>query len=299
MKPIALASAALLSACSTLAAQGSAARDSAQCRALVEVPPRDSLTDTIGVAIVAFDSAQVLSAEYRGMFAQVIRAALRVPPLSLRVYMLAAPDGHPSSSSEPVIVVPTVWGVYRLTAWRDGHATRTRVVGGARNSRFDDAFLAALRVLSDSSALPPFPASLGSKSLELRLEVESMPRTAEERLVAKSLSRVAPTEPLFLTRVPVIGRGTPPAPLPGNRAPRYPEAGRRLSVDGKTTLKFIVDASGRADLSSIQVLEATAADFARAALEVMPSYRFTPLQVGQCGVASIVQLPFEFNIRYD
>ena len=79
--------------------------------------------------------------------------------------------------------------------------------------------------------------------------------------------------------------------------PRYPENARRANVEGKVRLRFVVNADGQGDGASIQVEEATALDFATTVLAAFPSVRFSPMELQGCPLASIVEMPFEFQLR--
>ena len=133
------------------------------------------------------------------------------------------------------------------------------------------------------------------KSIELRLSV---------RLITASMTRPgevkvpdAPLEPLFAMRVPEYGFPSSVVRAdPGNPRPRYPGLARMAKADGSVVAEYIVTADGGADIRSLQFLTATALPFVDAVLEVLPQYRYIPLAISGCPVASLVRMPFTFEI---
>ena len=47
------------------------------------------------------------------------------------------------------------------------------------------------------------------------------------------------------------------SPYPGNAAPRYPDMLRSANVEGEVLAQFVVDTTGRADMSTFKVLKST------------------------------------------
>lgn len=270
------------------------AKDSAQCRALM-LSIRDSIVDTIGVSVTPFDPSVALSAEYRDGLTQLLAQMLRVPnPLPVGVYAgKRLGDIQPDRDSGSI--VPTIYGAYRMTVLRDGHAAATRVVGGARVQAFDQAVLTALRALSDSTMLPPFPKSAeGIDSIDLRLTIRPMDAWTYHS-VADFIPLDMP-QPLFAMRVPSLGRGQQVKASGGNHSPPYPAVAMARRIEGRTVFQFVVDADGVPDMSSIQVLEATIPEFVTSVLTALPRYRFRPLEVKGCHLASLVEQPFLFSM---
>jgi len=88
----------------------------------------------------------------------------------------------------------------------------------------------------------------------------------------------------------------PATPVPNNRAPRYPAELRSANIEGEVLAQFIVDESGRADSSSLQVVRSTNEGFANAVRSSVSSFRFSPALVGGRPVKQLVQMPFQFNL---
>jgi hypothetical protein len=65
-----------------------------------------------------------------------------------------------------------------------------------------------------------------------------------------------------------------PKPLPGNPAPRYPDAVRANGTEGYVLLTFSTDARGVPDTTTINVIESTSDQFTNAIRRVLPNWRF-------------------------
>jgi hypothetical protein len=271
--------------------------DAARCRTVLTRATKDSVSVRIGLSITPFDTTAVISADYRALFVQALRQALTLPrPLPLELYGFYTPTNDQGRVNGSSTVVPTIAGSYRATLKRDGHFTNTRVVGGARTRAFDDALLAAVRAVGDSQSAPPLPEDFKSAdSVDVRISVRlpDIPRSPG----AIGLPPALPYDPLFIIRVPSFGFPSQTSrPLPNNPAPLFPFDARRAHLDGRVIAEFVVDASGTPDLSSVQIVQATAVPFVAAVLDVLPQHRFSPLAIDGCPVASIVMQPFEFHI---
>ena len=270
--------------------------DSARCRALLNGPTHDSMTVRVGMAVTSFDTNSVVSPTYRGLFIQAMRQELKVPrPLPTDFYAFYTPRDARGGVIGSTTLVPGVAGDYRATLKRDGHISNARVVGGARTKAFDDAILAAIRAVGDSQAAPPFAEDTKADTVELRLSVRIDNFPAVARAPGQYVD--PPFEPLFAMRVGALG--FPSAMVradPKNPNPRYPGLARMARADGQIVAEYIVTADGRADLRSLQFLNATAIQFVDAVLEVLPNYRYTPLAIFGCPVATLVRVPFTFEI---
>ncbi len=79
--------------------------------------------------------------------------------------------------------------------------------------------------------------------------------------------------------------------------PQYPEVLRQSRVPGMVRVRFVVGTDGRADLSTLQVLDASHPAFAESVRRVLPRLRFTPARVGRRAVRQVVEIPFGFELR--
>jgi protein TonB len=85
-------------------------------------------------------------------------------------------------------------------------------------------------------------------------------------------------------------------PYPNNTAPHYPDMLRSANVEGEVVAQFVVDTTGRADMSKFQVLKSTHDLFTNAVKSALPQMKFYPAEVGGKKVRQLVQMPFQFNL---
>lgn len=88
----------------------------------------------------------------------------------------------------------------------------------------------------------------------------------------------------------------PAMALPGNARPRYPAVLEQARASGAVIVQFVVDTSGRVDLSTLRILEASNDLFAASVREVLPGWRFRPASAGGRTVKQLVQLPLLFRM---
>lgn len=81
-----------------------------------------------------------------------------------------------------------------------------------------------------------------------------------------------------------------------DRAPAYPETLRAAGITGTVRVRFVVDTAGRAELSSVRVIESSHELFARAVLAALRQARFTPGEVAGHRVRTLVERSYRFDI---
>ena len=86
-------------------------------------------------------------------------------------------------------------------------------------------------------------------------------------------------------------------PDPRNAPPRYPDMLRSANVEGEVLAQFVVDTTGRADMSSFKVLKSTHDLFVQSVKSVLPNMKFYPAEVGGRKVKQLVQMPFQFSLN--
>ncbi|MGH7623665.1 MAG: energy transducer TonB [Gemmatimonadaceae bacterium] len=86
------------------------------------------------------------------------------------------------------------------------------------------------------------------------------------------------------------------SPYPGNPAPRYPDMLRSANVEGEVLAQFVVDTTGKADMSQFKVLKSTHDLFTNAVKASLPNMKFYPAEVGGRKVRQLVQMPFQFSL---
>ena len=97
-------------------------------------------------------------------------------------------------------------------------------------------------------------------------------------------------QPLFEFQVekPALARD-------GNASPHYPGMLESAKVEGEVLVQFVVDTSGRAEMSSFKVLKTTNELFAQEVRRVLPYWRFFSAEAGGHKVKQFVQQPFRFQ----
>jgi protein TonB len=86
------------------------------------------------------------------------------------------------------------------------------------------------------------------------------------------------------------------APQPNQPAPRYPDMLRSANVEGEVLAQFVVDTTGKADMSQFKVLKSTHDLFTNAVKASLPNMKFFPAEVGGKKVRQLVQMPFQFSL---
>ena len=88
-----------------------------------------------------------------------------------------------------------------------------------------------------------------------------------------------------------------PVAVAGNAPqPQYPDMLRSGGIEGEVLAQFVVDTSGRAEMSTFKVLKTTNDLFSVAVKNVLPRYRFIPAEAGGRKVKQVVQQPFQFSL---
>lgn len=88
----------------------------------------------------------------------------------------------------------------------------------------------------------------------------------------------------------------PVSQAPNSAQPAYPDLLRSAGIEGDVLATFVVDTTGRADVSTFKVLRATHQQFEKAVRDALPRMRFIPAEVGGRKVRQLVQQPFAFAI---
>ena len=87
------------------------------------------------------------------------------------------------------------------------------------------------------------------------------------------------------------------APVPGNRAPDYPPMLRTAGVEGEVFVRFIVDAEGRVERPSVEIVRTTHTLFAEAVRRWLPATSYAPAEFGGAKVRQLVEQRIEFRLQ--
>lgn len=76
--------------------------------------------------------------------------------------------------------------------------------------------------------------------------------------------------------------------------PSYPDILRQSGIEGEVLAQFVVDTTGRAEMSSFKVLKTSHDLFSTAVKTAVSRMKFIPAEVGNRKVRQLVQQPFSF-----
>jgi protein TonB len=83
---------------------------------------------------------------------------------------------------------------------------------------------------------------------------------------------------------------------PGSPQPRYPDMLKSANVEGEVLAQFVVDTTGRAEMSTFKVLKSSHELFTQSVRNVLGNMRFYPAEIGGRKVKQMVQQPFTFAL---
>lgn len=89
----------------------------------------------------------------------------------------------------------------------------------------------------------------------------------------------------------------PAAVIPGIGTPVYPELLKSAGIEGKVLVAFVVDTTGRADMTTLKVMQSDNKLFTDAVRAALPRMRFLPAEVGGKKVKQFAQMPFVFSVK--
>ncbi len=102
----------------------------------------------------------------------------------------------------------------------------------------------------------------------------------------------APDQPYFDFQVE-----KPVVMAPGAQGPAYPDMLRSAGIEGSVLAQFVVDTTGRADMSTFKALKSDNDLFTTAVRNALQRMRFLPAEVGGRKVKQLVQQPFQFSLN--
>jgi TonB family protein len=82
----------------------------------------------------------------------------------------------------------------------------------------------------------------------------------------------------------------------GSAAPAYPPELMKEGKEGGVFIRFVVDSTGRADSSTIEIVRASHPLFAQSVRQAVPQMMFSPASMGGRHVRQAVEQNFEFRI---
>lgn len=83
---------------------------------------------------------------------------------------------------------------------------------------------------------------------------------------------------------------------PTSAVPIYPRLLEKQGIEGMAVVRFVVDTTGRADLTTFRLVETNHRLFGAAVRDALPGMKFHPATVGPNKVRQLVEIPFGFQI---
>ena len=83
----------------------------------------------------------------------------------------------------------------------------------------------------------------------------------------------------------------------GSTVPQYPSELLARRVQGKVTVRFVVDTSGFADAESVEILDSSNPQFEASVRSALPHMRFSPARLNGRRVRQLVEQPFRFKVN--
>jgi len=88
-----------------------------------------------------------------------------------------------------------------------------------------------------------------------------------------------------------------PIALAGNPRPKYPPFLAAANVVGEVLARYVIDATGRTDAASIEIVRSSHRQFARSVRDVIPRMRFAPAQLAGRPISVLAEQQFNFVVR--
>lgn len=82
-----------------------------------------------------------------------------------------------------------------------------------------------------------------------------------------------------------------------NVVPKYPESLRAANIEGEVRVHYVVDTTGVADMSTLQIVNSTHPLFTDAVKLAIRNMRFYPAEIGNRKVRMLVEQPFMFSLE--
>ncbi len=140
-----------------------------------------------------------------------------------------------------------------------------------------------------SGTLPPAPPDVYTEKRDQPGTTEPAP---EDRAAPEPLAEAAAAQNAFT----YLDVDTAVVRDPTSAVPVYPSLLEKQGIEGVAVVRFVVDTTGHADVSTFRVVETNHSLFAAAVRDALPGMKFHPATVGPQKVRQLVEIPFGFQI---
>jgi len=83
---------------------------------------------------------------------------------------------------------------------------------------------------------------------------------------------------------------------PGNPRAQFPDEMRNRGRGGDVTVQYVVDTTGRVDMTSVEIIKSTDGAFTNSVKSVLPELKFFPAETAGHRVRQMVQQSFRFAL---
>jgi TonB family protein len=175
-------------------------------------------------------------------------------------------------------------GFVRFRLDSTGHLTDDRLDVATGSPDVVESIVAAVKRADSANAFsPPSPEVRRERGVILLRFVEmgraTVPGVALLRLIVPAIVADSGPELIKMSQI------------------SYPTRLRQAGISERVVLQFVVNADGRIEPSSLDLLRASHREFATEAVKAMRDARFRPARIGNCAVPALVLVPIDFKVR--
>lgn len=255
----------------------------------IDMPPSGTIKQVAVAKLLRFGSHDPIPETFARFVVDAIATHLVLPkPLALGVYSSDFGGSVPVGSTQPSQVVPTFSAEFMVAFRRDGTVRDLRLSQRSMAPALDAAIARAIHLADSTESFPPINEATDKSELVVFIDLDLTD------------SATAGTYPVFRVTLPLfpVTRITTQLRTP-DAVPRYPDELRSRRIDGRATLKFVVDESGKMAEHSYRFMTLSELPFGEAVLAVLPRLRYEPAKIGNCTVKELVRQAFDFKIDRD
>jgi hypothetical protein len=259
-------------------------RSSAGASQVSCVPDLSHVTDSMDLVVEArtlvFDSSLAVPTPYLALATHEISQRIRLPqPLLLTV---VAPDSG-TGDTLSISGHQTLDGMFSIEVDRSGRLKNAQVASTTMNPEVDRRVLAAIAAADSQGVFAPYPSSVRSKTLALRLLLTSSPSS---KALGSAVARL---------RVPLVTLAPPARPIGFPRPRMSYDLGNRDS--GSVHLTFVVSPEGRTLPGTMHIETATNMGFVQTIADRVSHWSFRPAHVSGCPVYERYDMEFRMWYR--
>lgn len=258
---------------------GAPLADSSRCDSVVAAARVDSIGVGFFLAVARVDPGVFDETKSALMKSAVGSAFIAPRPFRLSIF---SGDARPRFlrvvRDTAILRSPTVSGTYRVSVRKAGKIARIAVLRASLMPGFDSAAASAIRAASIVDDVMSIPEGDDSMVVDVSFATDSV--NGARRLATA-----------WFPRMPVVDA----KPLPNNPPFKLPEEAKQEGLEnGDIVLRFVVDRRGEATPGTVELVRGRSLSLLKAAVQALPSQRFTPASIHGCAVSQLVEYAFNF-----